>query len=288
MSEIVRVEGLSYGYPGTASPVLHELDFSIQKGEIFGFLGPNGSGKSTTQKLLTRILHGYRGSIEVFGADLAAHGPEYHQKVGVSFEMPNLYGKLTARENLDFYAAFFDGPTDSSGDLLSALDLPAGDSRRVDTYSKGMKMRVVLARSLVNRPRLWFLDEPTSGQDPEHARKIRDLIRARASAGTTVFLTTHDMTLADELCDRIALLADGRIATAGRPVDLKLEQGNSLVRVEIGDASARSAREFDLADEAGKRSFLQFVDQNEVATIHTQEPSLEDVFLQVTGKGLIA
>lgn len=288
MSEIVRVEGLGYGYPGATAPVLHDLGFSIQPGEIFGFLGPNGSGKSTTQKLLTRILHGYEGTVEVFGANLAAQGPEYHQKVGVSFEIPNLYGKLTARENLDFYAAFFDRPTASSADLLAELDLPARDSRRVDTYSKGMKMRVVLARSLMNRPRLWFLDEPTSGQDPEHARKIRDIIRTRASAGTTVFLTTHDMTLADELCDRIALLADGRIAAVGRPEDLKLAQRSGLVRVEVSGANGRAAHEFDLDDAAGKRAFLQCVEQNEVVTIHTQEPSLEDVFLRVTGKGLIA
>lgn len=287
MSAIVRVDRLGYAYPGGSTPVLRGLDFEIEEGEIFGFLGPNGSGKSTTQKLLTRILHGYEGAVQVFGSDLAEQGAAYHESVGVSFEIPNLYGKLTARENLDFYASFFSGDTESSADLLSRLDLTPEDPRRVDQYSKGMKMRVVLARSLLNRPRLWFLDEPTSGQDPEHARKIRDLIRDRAAGGATVFLTTHDMTLADELCDRIALLADGEIAAVGRPDDLKLEQTTGTVRVEIRDGDGLVAHEFSLGEPSGKRAFAEFVAANDVVTIHTQEPSLEDVFLRTTGKGLL-
>ncbi len=284
---IVRVDGLAYSYPGAPTSVLQGLDFSIDEGEVFGFLGPNGSGKSTTQKLLTRILHGHSGAIEVFGADLATQGPDYHQRIGVSFEIPNLYGKLTAAENIDFYASFFDGTGVPSADLLAELGLPPNDPRRVDQYSKGMKMRVVLARSLVNRPALWFLDEPTSGQDPEHAKKIRELIRRRAAEGTTVFLTTHDMTLADDLCDRIALLADGEIAAIGSPEELKLALANGGVRVEVRDGERLVAHDFVLTETANKRSFLDFVAQNDVVTIHTQEPSLEDVFLQITGKGLL-
>ncbi len=284
---IVTIHGLSYAYPDTAQRVLCGLDFAIEEGEVFGFLGPNGSGKSTTQKLLTRILHGYAGRVEIFGRDLATQGPDYHQRIGVSFEIPNLYGKLTAEENLDFYASFFDGACERSADLLAELDLPSNDPRRVDQYSKGMKMRVVLARSLVNRPELWFLDEPTSGQDPEHAKKIRELIRSRAAAGTTVFLTTHDMTLADDLCDRIALLADGDIAAIGNPEELKLAQATGVVRVEVREENGLAPHDFPLADDVGKRAFLDFVARNDVVTIHTQEPSLEDVFLQITGKGLL-
>lgn len=283
---IVSAEGLAFRYPGADENVLQDLDFEIREGEVFGFLGPNGSGKSTTQKILTRILSGFGGRVRVFGSDLAEVGPTYHDRVGVCFEFPNLYEKLTALENLSFYRGFFGGETDEPGALLEELDLPAGDRRQVGHYSKGMKMRVVLARSLVNRPKLWFLDEPTTGQDPEHAVLIRRMIRERADAGATVFLTTHDMTVADELCDRVAFLVEGRIAAEGTPRQLKLAHANRQVRVELQRGDATETRDFALEDDAEKQAFLRCVADERVETIHTLEPSLEDVFLAVTGKGL--
>ena len=286
---LVSVEELDYTYPSAAEPVLEGLSFEIAAGEVFGFLGPNGSGKSTTQKLLTRILRGYSGSVRVFGRDLEAQGSDYHEQVGVCFEIPNLYEKLSAAENLGFYRRFFDGQCEEPARLLAALDLPMGDRRPVAQYSKGMKMRVVLARSLVNRPRLWFLDEPTAGQDPEHAVRIRDLVREKADAGATVFLTTHDMHVADSLCDRVAFLLDGRIAAVGAPRELKLAHARRTVRVELrGEGNGLSTRDFDLDDPASKAAFLALVAREHAETIHTLEPSLEDVFLEVTGRGLRA
>ncbi|HSF13952.1 MAG TPA: ABC transporter ATP-binding protein [Vicinamibacteria bacterium] len=286
MSRALSSNALQYTYPGGEIPVLRGLSFEIEKGEVFGFLGPNGSGKSTTQKLLTRILTGYQGVVEVFGRDLREHDNTYYNWVGVCFEFPNLYGKLTADENLDFYRRFFDGPTEDPRDVLKRLDLPVGDTRTVGHYSKGMRMRLVLARSLLNRPRLWFLDEPTTGQDPQHAVLIRKLIRERAEAGTTIFLTTHDMTVADELCDRVAFLVDGRIVALDSPRDLKLRHARKLVRVEyrVGDEAQR--RDFRLSDEREKKEFLSVVDRHPIETIHTLEPSLEDVFLKLTGRSL--
>jgi fluoroquinolone transport system ATP-binding protein len=280
---IVTVADLAYRYPGASVQTLSGLDFEIREGEVFGFLGPNGSGKSTTQKLLTGILHGHTGDIRVFGEPLAGLGADYYNQIGVCFEFPNLYEKLSAEENLEFHRAFFRGASDSARTVLERLDLPVGDRRPVSTYSKGMKMRVVLARSLLNRPRLWFLDEPTTGQDPQHAVEIRKLIRQRADAGTTVFMTTHDMTVADLLCDRIAFLVEGRIAVVDSPRNLKLEHASRLVRVELRD---RTTHDFKLEDETEKRAFLDLVDQAEVETIHTQEPTLEKVFLKITGRGL--
>ena len=287
---IVTVRGLRYRYPSASTAVLHDLDFEIGEGEVFGFLGPNGSGKSTTQKLLTRILSGYEGEVRVFGDDLAGLGADYYDSIGVCFEFPNLYEKLSASENLDFHGGFFSGPRDSAHEVLELLDLPRNDRRPVSQYSKGMKMRLVLARSLMTRPRLWFLDEPTTGQDPQHAVEIRELIRARANAGTTVFLTTHDMSVADKLCDRVAFLLEGRIVTIDTPRHLKLEHTERLVRVEyrrgevVGDA--RAHKDFKLEDAAEKSAFLDLVRDAEVETIHTLEPSLEDVFLKLTGRGL--
>ncbi len=285
---IVSVQDLAYAYPGAEAPVLHGLDFEIDEGEVFGFLGPNGSGKSTTQKLLTRILRGYGGRVSAFGEDLETQGASYHERIGVCFEIPNLYEKLSAAENLDFHRRFYGGDCEAPGTLLEELDLPPADRRPVAHYSKGMKMRVVLARSLVNRPRLWFLDEPTTGQDPEHAVRIRELVRARAALGTTVFLTTHDMHLADALCDRVAFLVDGRIACVGSPRELKLAHTRRSVKVELRRGDALEAEHFELDDPASKAAFLELVGSQRVETIHTQEPSLEDVFLETTGRSLIA
>ncbi len=284
---IVSVRELAYRYPGATESVLRDLDFEIAEGEVFGFLGPNGSGKSTTQKLLTRILRGHQGRISVFGQDLETQGVAYHERIGVCFEIPNLYEKLTARENLDFYRRFYAGPCDPPEALLAELDLPEADRRPVGHYSKGMKMRVVLARSLVNRPKLWFLDEPTSGQDPEHAVRIRDLVRARADAGSTVFLTTHDMHLADTLCDRVGFLVDGRIASVGSPRELKLAHARRTVRVELRRGENLESQSFELDEPASKAAFLELLRSERVETIHTQEPSLEDVFLEVTGRRLL-
>ena len=283
---IARVRALHYRYPAAEEPVLHDLGFEIREGEIFGFLGPNGSGKSTTQKLLTRILLGWQGEAEVFGRDLRAAGPDYYNEIGVCFEFPNLYEKLSAEENLEFYRRFFDGATDSGAALLERLDLPLRDPRPVGQYSKGMKMRVVLARSLLNRPRLWFLDEPTAGQDPQHSVLVRRLIRERAEAGASVFLTTHNMTVAEELCDRVAFLVGGRIARIDTPRRLKLDHARKVVRVEVRAGEALETHDFRLEDAAEKSAFLELVRERPVETIHTLEPTLEDVFLQVTGRRL--
>lgn len=284
---IISVHDLRFRYPRTTGDVLNGLEFEVAEGEIFGFLGPNGSGKSTTQKILTGILPPDRGDVRVFGRALGSEGADYYNRIGVSFEFPNLYEKLTAEENLAFYRGFFDVPTDEPDALLRSVDLPVGDRMPVATYSKGMKMRLVLARSLINRPRLWFLDEPTTGQDPRHAVAIRDLIRAQADAGVTVFLTTHDMSVADRLCDRVALIHDGALLVVDTPRALKLEVSERLVRVEHRlQAGALQRRDFRLDDEVSKRDFLETVRTTDVETIHTLEPSLEDVFLRLTGTAL--
>jgi fluoroquinolone transport system ATP-binding protein len=265
---------------------LARLNFDVQDGEIFGFLGPNGSGKSTTQKVLTRILTHYAGHVVVFGREVRSLDAAFYNQIGVSFEFPNLYEKLTAEENLGFYRDFFDVSTEDPRRLLELFDLPVGDSRRVGEFSKGMKMRLVLARSLINRPKLWFLDEPTSGQDPQHAAQIRQLIREQANSGVSVFLTTHDMTLADTLCDRVGFISEGSLVVIDSPRRLKLQHHTRVVRLEYVTADGVTREEFRLDDLASKRAFVDAVLARPVDTIHTLEPSLEDVFLKVTGRGL--
>ena len=284
---IISVEDLRFRYPRNGDDVIKGLEFDVAEGEVFGFLGPNGSGKSTTQKILTRILPGFRGAVQVFDQPLAHQTADYYNRIGVSFEFPNLYEKLTAEENLAFYRGFFGVPTDDPGALLASLDLPVGDRRPVAAYSKGMKMRLVLARSLLNRPKLWFLDEPTTGQDPRHAVAIRNLIRAQADAGVTVFLTTHDMNVADRLCDRVALIDEGRLLVVDTPRALKLRFNDRVVRVEHRAPEGSVLREdFRLDQPLSRQAFLDTLRTSVVETIHTLEPSLEDVFLRLTGKGL--
>lgn len=285
---MLEVQGLTYRYPRAIAPALEDLCFAVRSGEIFGFLGPNGAGKTTTQKVLTCLLHGYSGTVRVFGRSLHAYGSGYFNRVGVCFEQPNLYEQLTAEENLGFYRGFFDVPTERPSDLLRLLDLPVSDRRTAGQFSRGMKGRLALARSLLNRPELWFLDEPTAGQDPQHSVMIRDLIRQRRDTGATVFLTTHNLAVADELCDRVALIVGGRIAVIDTPRRLKLGQGRRLVRVEYREAGGGDLRvaQFALDDPAQKAGFLDLVRDNDPETIHTTEPTLEDVFISITGSPL--
>lgn len=283
---VLAVSRLSYTYPRSAVQALHDLNFEIPEGQIIGFLGPNGAGKTTTQKIITGILSGYEGEVRVFGKSLKELGSDYYNRIGVSFEYPNLYNRLTAEENLNFYRRFFDVPTEEPAALLARFNLPIGDNRTVGQYSKGMKMRLTLLRSLLNNPQLWFLDEPTTGQDPEHSVMIRDIIREQRNKGTSIFLTTHNMTLADELCDRIAFIVDGRIATFDTPRNLKIAHAKRVVRVEYREDGSVKARDFSLEDAASKEAFIDLVRKATIETIHTMEPSLENVFIEITGRGL--
>jgi fluoroquinolone transport system ATP-binding protein len=171
--------------------------------------------------------------------------------------------------------------------LLRLFGLEEAAHKRVGHYSKGMKQRLMLARSLLNKPRIWFLDEPTSGLDPASARDVKDIIRAKRDAGVTVFLTTHDMHVADELCDRVAFINEGRIALIDTPRNLKLRFGEKLVRVEHRTAGGQVAREnLSLEREADRRRLHELIESQTVETMHSQEATLEDIFIQVTGRGL--
>ena len=219
---VVDVDGLTFTYASGTAPAVRDLRFSIDRGEIFGFLGPNGAGKSTTQKLLIGLLRGYRGAVSVLGRDLADCGADHYERIGVSFELPNHYLRLTGLENLRYFRALYRGETREPEALLERVGLAEDGERLVAEYSKGMKTRLGVARALLNDPQLIFLDEPTVGLDPVSGRRIRNLIREMKQAGRTVFLTTHDMTVADELCDRVAFIVNGEIRLVESPHDLKL------------------------------------------------------------------
>jgi fluoroquinolone transport system ATP-binding protein len=286
-NNMITVENLQYTYMGTAVPAVKNLNFTIQKGEIFGFLGPSGAGKSTTQKILIRLLTGYQGKASVFGKDLDRWNSSYYERIGVSFELPNHFLKLTAVENLTYFGSLYGKSTRSPQELLELVGLGEDGGLLVSQFSKGMKNRLTVARALLHDPELLFLDEPTAGLDPMNARRIKQLIKTQQEAGKTVFLTTHDMTIAEALCDRVAFIVDGEIKLIDTPRQLKLQHGKPTVRVEyLANGSGRSAaQEFALAD-LGQNGFVNLVQQHPVQTIHSQEASLDDIFIQVTGRSL--
>jgi fluoroquinolone transport system ATP-binding protein len=283
---VIEVSGLVFAYPGAKAPAVDDLGFSVADAEIFGFLGPNGAGKSTTQKVLTGLLRDYRGRASVLQREVRDWGSELYEQIGVGFELPVHYGRLTARENLRYFAALYRGETADPDELLEQVDLLEHADERVDRYSKGMRVRLSFARSILCRPRLLFLDEPTTGLDPLSARRIKDLILEHRARGVTVFLTTHDMATADELCDRVAFLVDGRIAMIDAPRELKVRFGEQCVRVEYRNDGELQARDFPLEGLAENVGFLTTLREPSLETIHTQETSLESIFIRVTGREL--
>lgn len=283
---MIVVRGLRFTYPGASEPTLYGLDFSVESGEIFGFLGPSGAGKSTTQRVLTGLLDGYEGSVAAFGREVREWDATYYERIGVSGESPNHYPKLTGRENLELFASLHRGETRDPAELCGLVGLEDAIDRRVGAYSKGMRMRLNVARALVHDPDLLLLDEPTSGIDPRNARLVQDLVVDLADRGRTVLLTTHDMTVADRLCDRVAFLVDGRMPLVAAPDDLKREYGSRTLRVVSRRDDGRSVERFDLDGLADDERFRRLLAEERVETVHTEEATLEDVFLEVTGEAL--
>jgi fluoroquinolone transport system ATP-binding protein len=173
---MIEVKDLQFTYPGSRTKTLKGLSFAVEDGEIFGFLGPSGAGKSTTQKVITRILKNYEGEVRILKRDLHHYNNDYYEKIGVSFEFPNVFNKLTARENLELFRSMYSGDTEDPMQLLGLVGLADAADKRAAHFSKGMKMRLNLVRAFLNRPQLLFLDEPTEGQDPANARRIKDIL----------------------------------------------------------------------------------------------------------------
>lgn len=286
MTAVIEVHALRYTYPGAKLPSLHGLDFEVRAGEIFGFLGPSGSGKSTTQKLLIGLLRGASGTLRVLGRSPGESA--LYEQIGVGFELPSVYAKLTARENLEFFRSLYAGPTADPLELLERVGLASWADRRVSGFSKGMRMRLDFCRALLAHPRLLFLDEPTSGQDPGHARVLEQIVLEQRERGTSVFLTTHDMSEAAKLCDRVALIVEGRIALIDTPRALMLRHGQRRVRVEWREHDELRSREFALDQVADDAEFHACLREHQatLAAIHSLEATLEQVFLAETGSRL--
>ena len=284
---MISVRDMTFAYPGIDRRAVDGISFEVERGEIFGFLGPSGAGKSTTQKVLIGLLRGYGGSISVLDKDLKDWGPDYYERIGVSFELPNHYQKLTALENLNFFRSLYSKETEDPRELLAMIGLENDADTRVSRFSKGMQMRLTFIRALLNRPELIFLDEPTAGLDPVNGRRMKEIILDLKREGRTIFMTTHDMTVADQLCDRVAFIVDGRISVIDSPRELRIREGERKVRVEYRENGQIENREFSLDGLGGDKGFLSLLGAERIETIHTEEATLEDVFIGTTGRKLL-
>jgi ABC-2 type transport system ATP-binding protein len=282
----IVAENLTYRY-GDLLAVDH-VSFDVAEAEILGFLGPNGAGKTTTVKMLTGQIRPQEGRAQLLGLDVARQPKAVQAQIGVCFERTNLYEEMSAVENLKLFANLFGVRPFDALALLARVGLDGRERDRVEGYSKGMKQRLMVARALINRPNILFLDEPTEGLDPVSAETIRNLILEERERGATVFLTTHDMVEADKLSDRVGFIHQGQIVALDTPHNLKQKYGKRALRAQVASSGGRLAnREIILDTPDTARAIEELFSQEQVVTVHSEEASLEDIFIRITGQGLV-
>jgi ABC-2 type transport system ATP-binding protein len=308
---VIVARGLSRSFKGGIEAV-RSLDLTVSAGEVFGFLGPNGAGKTTTVRMLCTLLPPTAGSATVAGMDVVNNAAQVRKRIGVALQEIGLDPVQSGRELLELQCGLY-GITgrrrrERASELLELVGLTEAAERRTKTYSGGMKRRLDLASALVHSPEVLFLDEPTTGLDPASRLTIWDEVRRINGDGATVFLTTQYLEEADRLCNRLAIIDDGRIVAAGTPQELKASLGRDVVSVSLNGADL-TATEAALAGlpglervvaerdalalyvEDGAGSIVEIVRRLErerisVGAISVARPSLDDVFLQATGRRL--
>ena len=256
---------------------LEEISFEVNKGEIFGFLGPSGSGKTTMIKILTGQLNADSGQTELLGKISEKLTPADLEQIGLVSDTSGFYEKLSLYKNLQAYAKLYGKPNARVDEVLKQVDLYESKNLAAEKLSTGMKQRMFLARALINKPQVLFLDEPTSGLDPTTSKKIHELLLELKEAGTTIFLTTHDMNEATLLCDRLSLLNRGHLIEYGTPASI-IQKYNHEKKVQL-----------TFADETHTQITFEELGQTDLAqvvAIHSCEPTLEEIFIQLTGEKL--
>lgn len=263
---------------------LNHLDFSVESGEIFGFLGPSGAGKTTTIKILTGQLLASSGETKLLGIATDALTQDIYQEVGIVTDNSGLYENVSVYHNMKFFADLLKVDKKRIDFLLERVGLAQDKKKLARRLSKGMRQRLVLARALLHSPKVLFLDEPTSGLDPATAQAIHKLLKEVQAEGTTIFLTTHNMEEATKLCDRVALLNDGKIVSLDTPRNTCLNfKRERKLEVGLRDKSQVVINQ----DSAGIAQLNEWLSQDLVETIHSNEPTLEEVFIAKTGRELL-
>ena len=277
----IEVENLSRSFNSLRA--VDNISFSVDAGEIFGFLGHNGAGKTTTIRMLSGQLLPSSGRGRVADCDIVAEQQRLKPLIGVVSEHQNLYERMTGRENLEFAARLYGIDIQRIDAALEQVDLLDRAKDKVQNYSNGMKQRLLIARSILHGPRIVFLDEPTRGLDPVVGREIRRLIVDMSKQGVTIFLTTHYMEEADQLCNRVAFLSEGRIVALDTPDNLKTAHGQQEVNVTL--ANGECVRLALDGEDAG-RELQQLLSNGYVKTLHSAEATLEEVFIELAGRRL--
>lgn len=278
----IEAENLTRDFNGLRA--VEQVSFVAEVGEVFGFLGPNGAGKTTTIRMLTGQLNPTAGHATVAGYDIVRERGGLKPHIGVVFEHQNLYERMSARENLNFSAQLYAVDPHRVDQVLEEVGLSERAKDAIKKYSNGMRQRLLIARALLHQPKVLFLDEPTRGLDPAMAREIRRMVAALARQGMTVFLTTHYMEEADQLCRRVAFLNQGRIVALDSPERLKVKHGKRLLAARLDDGTQATLA----PDNPGDRQRLtELMAQGRVLTLHSAEATLEEVFIQLTGRRLI-
>ena len=286
MADAIVADNLAYWY-GDLMAVDH-ISFNVAEGEILGFLGPNGAGKTTTVKMLTGLMKPKAGKAVLLGLDMAKNTEKVQEEIGICFEETNLYEQMSALENLRFFARLFGINGFDAYALLKRVGLDGREKDRVETYSKGMKQRLMVARSIINRPRVLFLDEPTAGLDPSSSKSIREIIKEERERGATVLLLTHDMEEADKLSDRVAFMDKGRIVALDTPHNLKQQYGKRALKAKVAAAGGKlEDREVIMDTPETDKAVQKLFAREKVVTVHSEEATLEDIFIKITGRGLL-
>lgn len=284
VSNAIDVEDLVYMYGDMVA--VDRVSFTVAEGEILGFLGPNGAGKTTTVKMLTGQIKPKSGTATMMGINVAENVEAVQRDIGICFETTNLYEQMSAKENLKLFARLYDVREFDAEALLQRVGLGGRENDRVSEYSKGMKQRLMVARSLVNQPKILFLDEPTSGLDPTSAESIRAIILEERERGATIFLTTHDMIEADKLSDRVAFMDRGKIVALDEPLSIKQQHGKRALKAKISVNGSFEDREILLDTPETSRALQELFAKEQVVTMHSEEATLEDIFIELTGRRL--
>ena len=277
----IEVNGLSRTFND-----LHAVDnisFTVEVGEVFGFLGHNGAGKTTTIRMLSGQLRPSAGRARVAGCDVITEQRRLKPLVGVVSESQNLYERMSGRENLAFAARLYGQNNQRVDEALDQVGLLDRARDNVRHYSNGMKQRLLIARALLHRPPIIFLDEPTRGLDPVVGREIRRLVVELSTQGVTVFLTTHYMEEADQLCGRVAFLSEGRIVALDTPDNLKVAHGKKSLKATLNNGQSLTIA---LDDEGAGKQLEKLVNAGQIRRLHSAEATLEEVFIQIAGRGL--
>ncbi|HCU3061896.1 TPA: ABC transporter ATP-binding protein [Clostridioides difficile] len=280
---MIDVKKLYFSY--TDKPFVENVSFHVGRGEIFGFLGPSGAGKSTIQKVLTGLNTRYKGSVKVAGTEIREHTNQFYENIGVDFEFSTCYEKFTARQNLAYFASLYEKQPRSIDELLHMVGLENDGDKKVADFSKGMRSRLNFIKALVHDPDILFLDEPTSGLDPTNSRLMKDIILAEKKRGKTIIITTHNMFDATELCDQVAFIVAGKVSALDSPHNLIMSREAAKIQYTYYDKGEKTGE--CLLDRTTEDKLLKsLISENRLLSIHSSEPTLNDIFVDITGRTL--